>query len=311
MASRLLKQGGTNLGKVQESDPADTRTVEEIAAAAAEVPPPRSGEPATQDPSEKGIVSFEQLTPAAIAQALPDLHEPRSDSLVLEVDERAELDRYETLLRFADGLFWVEGRSFEGIRIAELHREKYTSFDAYCLDVWGKSARRVNQLREVWRLGEFLSTEAGKNFPALAINESQTRALLPLAKEHGNEAAAFVLQTLAGGDRKVTAMFLKGALNALPRGRFDRDEVAQLLNDYLRADIRVIPPAHTSAGDAEDPHATEWDAAFGRLRSTVTRAVQQPAFLGAARVNRDKALADLAQLDEMIQSAIKAVQAEQ
>jgi hypothetical protein len=259
--SKLLNQGAAKrLQKAGEADPAAPP------GAAAQSP----GTVSAPDLLSQVIEPSLDLLPAALSAALPQRREPQSSSPTLAVDEREALDRCEQVLAVADAMFWVQGQALETIAVGQLHREEYESFEEYTLARWGKSARRAYQLIEVAPLGEYLTTAVRKIFHTATINEAQTRALLPLAKTQGTEAAVLVVTTILETDQKVTAALLQAVLAILPPDRFDQEEVVRLIKDFLAADTRVLPPSPPEPDPAEVV-AHE----VGRVRSALRRAVRQ------------------------------------
>ncbi len=205
--------------------------------------------------------------PAKIASLLPAPHEPLSREPTLIAEERDELERCETALRAANVAFWVRGRMLQVIRDGDLYRETHTRFNDYCLEVWEITARRANQLIEAWPLAEHLMLILGTIVPKININEGQVRALLPVYHRHGKDAAAFVYETIARSGAKVTAATIEAALTVLPPERFDRDEVARLLKDFLAGGARAIPPR------PEDSPTSVFDAEGRRLEKISKRVI--------------------------------------
>ncbi len=192
---------------------------------------------------EWGGIGSALETPAAIASLLPAPHEPLSNDPALIPAERDELERCETALRAANVAFWVRGRMLQTIRDGDLYRETHSRFNDYCLEVWEVTARRANQLIEAWPLAEHLMLILGTIVPKININEGQVRALLSVQRRHGKEAAAFVYETIARSSVKVTATTIEAAIAVLPPDRFNRDEVARLLRDFLAGGVRALPAA--------------------------------------------------------------------
>lgn len=248
--------------------------------------------------AEPAPLPAEELSAEGIVKTLPVPHEPLSRAPELVPQERDELERYERALTFAGEMFWVVGHSLRGIRQGELYRETHPTFEAY-LVTRDLSARRAYQLMEVAPLAEFLYQRMRKIFHSATLNEAQTRALLPLANRHGQEAAAVVLETATRSGQKVTATLLKGAVAVLPADRFDREEAEVLLQQYLNVGQRVLPAPDPDEGELADPAAV-WTAEAERLRSTVRRAVTRPAFRAAARARPDEARAVVAELRALL-----------
>lgn len=225
-------------------------------------PPPRNprkrednpeGEPPPEQPAQQPEATGNQvahgresaasavvLAPAAfaqsfpkVAQALPRPHAPLSHEAVLLPEERAELDRCEDLLRAADLAFWVRGRMMATINSAELHREKYKTFEEYCRHEWELSPSRVYQLIDAWELAEYLATTLTQEGVKPKLNEGQVRELLGFARRHGNEAAARVYQMVGRGGRRVTAKLLATVVDMLPNDEFDPEKAGELIEAYF------------------------------------------------------------------------------
>ncbi|CNF63073.1 Uncharacterised protein [Mycobacterium tuberculosis] len=204
--------------------------------------------------------------PEALGALVPAPSEPQSSEPLLAVDERAVFERCDKLVKTVDGLFWVRGKALKTIAASDLTREDYGSFEEYAQARLGRSARRAYQFMEVAELGEYLWTEVRKIFHTAGVNESQTRTLLPLAERHGPEAAALVLTTILSAGQKVTAELLRAVLAILPDDRFDPDDTARRIKDFLAEDVRVLPPP-----DRPDPT----DTAVQRFRTVLQRTIRR------------------------------------
>ncbi|MGY4098639.1 hypothetical protein ACW2Q0_03605 [Nocardia sp. R16R-3T] len=150
----------------------------------------------------------------------------------LDDREQAQLTACESSI---DGLrvaFWAAGRALQIVRDGRLYRERHASFDEYVEQRWEMQRSYAHKLIRAWPL-------AAKLHPvAPAINEGQVRELLPVAAQHGEDAAITVYTTIAGaGDVKVTAGKLREAVALLPE-RFDKAEVVALLQAWLRGELR-------------------------------------------------------------------------
>ncbi|MEV4127511.1 hypothetical protein [Nocardia sp. NPDC049707] len=150
----------------------------------------------------------------------------------LDDREQAQLTACESSI---DGLrvaFWAAGRALQIVRDGRLYRDRYASFDEYVEQRWDMQRSYAHKLIRAWPL-------AAKLHPvAPAINEGQVRELLPVAAQHGEDAAVTVYTTIAGAaDVKVTAGKLREAVALLPE-RFDKAEVVELLQAWLRGELR-------------------------------------------------------------------------
>ncbi|MEV4237361.1 MULTISPECIES: hypothetical protein [unclassified Nocardia] len=179
--------------------------------------------------------SLEVIAPPAEANVLtmplPAPNETAPDE-PLDEREQAQLTACESSI---DGLrvaFWSAGRALQIVRDGRLYRDRHASFDEYVEQRWDMQRSYAHKLIRAWPL-------AAKLHPvAPAINEGQVRELLPVAAQHGEDAAVTVYTTIAGADDvKVTAGKLREAVALLPE-RFDKDEVVELLQAWLRGDLR-------------------------------------------------------------------------
>ncbi|WP_433713430.1 hypothetical protein ACQP2U_03905 [Nocardia sp. CA-084685] len=179
--------------------------------------------------------SLEVIAPPAEANVLtmplPTPNETAPDG-PLDEREQAQLTTCESSI---DGLrvaFWSAGRALQIVRDGRLYRDRYANFDEYVEQRWDMQRSYAHKLIRAWPL-------AAKLHPvAPAINEGQVRELLPVAAQHGDDAAVTVYTTIAAAeDMKVTAGKLREAVALLPE-RFDKDEVVELLQAWLRGDLR-------------------------------------------------------------------------
>ncbi|WP_433599806.1 hypothetical protein ACQPXH_30040 [Nocardia sp. CA-135953] len=179
--------------------------------------------------------SLEVIAPAVEANVLTmPLPAPNETGLVGPLDDReqAQLTACETSI---DGLrvaFWSAGRALQIVRDGRLYRDRHASFDDYVEQRWDMQRSYAHKLIRAWPL-------AAKLHPiAPAINEGQVRELLPVAAQYGEDAAVTVYTTIAGvDDVKVTAGKLREAVALLPE-RFDKAEVVELLQAWLRGELR-------------------------------------------------------------------------
>ncbi|WP_433195732.1 hypothetical protein ACQP1G_42220 [Nocardia sp. CA-107356] len=150
----------------------------------------------------------------------------------LDDRERAQLTACESSI---DGLrvaFWSAGRALQIVRDGRLYRDRHATFDEYVEQRWDMQRSYAHKLIRAWPL-------AAKLHPvAPAINEGQVRELLPVAVQHGEDAAVTVYTTIASTDAvKVTAGKLREAVALLPE-RFDKAEVVELLQAWMRGELR-------------------------------------------------------------------------
>ncbi|MEV7012022.1 hypothetical protein [Streptosporangium sp. NPDC051022] len=237
------------------------------------------------------------LRPAEdVPLALPAPYEARNDGQ-LELAERDDLAACEAAI---DGLrvaFWAAGKALQVIRDARLYRATHTTFEEYCEDRWEMSRSYANRLIREWPLAEALVPIGTKT-----LTESHVRELLPLAEEHGSEAALTVYRTVVEVDGvRVTAAILKDVMSVLPDDRFDSAEAVEQIRTYL-------------AGGQERPERAEASAVetfaveAGKLRTILQRVVKRDIVRSAATESPEevkKTVAELrALLDEIEQKVL-------
>lgn len=186
-------------------------------------------------PGALSAASLEVIAPVADANVLTmPLPAPTETELTGPLDDReqAQLTACESSI---DGLrvaFWAAGRALQVVRDGRLYRDRYATFDEYVEQRWDMQRSYAHKLIRAWPLAAELHPVAP------AINEGQVRELLPVAAQHGAEAAVTVYTTIAGAvDVKVTAGKLREAVALLPE-RFDKAEVVALLQAWLRGELR-------------------------------------------------------------------------
>jgi hypothetical protein len=154
--------------------------------------------------------------------------------------EQAQLTACESSI---DGLriaFWAAGRALQIVRDGRLYRDSHGTFDEYVEQRWDMQRSYAHKLIRAWPLAAKL------NPVAPGINEGQIRELLPVAAEHGEDAAVTVYTTIAETtDAKVTAGKIREAVALLP-DRFDQADVVERLRAWLRGELRDDPNDRTA-----------------------------------------------------------------
>ncbi len=241
---------------------------------------------------------------ADVPLALPAPYQALNDSPNLIDVERNDLAACEAAI---DGLrlaFWAAGKALQVIRDARLYRAGYGTFEEYCEGRWQMHRAYADKLIRAWPLAERLNPIGSKD-----LNEAQVRELLPLAAQHGDDAAAAVYaavyETAAEADGvRVTAAVLKGAVDVLPGGgQFDMDEALRQIRAYV---------ARLAAGEDSGPDemtlAERFTAEADKVRVMLRRAMNRNAIRAAARENPGevrKLVAELREfLDEVEQAAL-------
>ncbi|WP_028475945.1 hypothetical protein [Nocardia sp. CNY236] len=150
--------------------------------------------------------------------------------------ERAQLTACESSIDTLRIAFWAAGRALQIVRDGRLYRDTHETFDQYVEQRWDMQRSYAHKLIRAWPLADRLHPMAP------AINEGQIRELLPVAVEHGDDAAVTVYTTIADGiGTRVTAARLREAVALLPE-HFDEAMVIQRLQAWMRGELP--DPAH-------------------------------------------------------------------
>jgi hypothetical protein len=111
----------------------------------------------------------------------PDFSEPdegdveRWRSMIREsLSGKERLTELEDVIERGLSNFIEVGRALTEIRDSKLYRETHPTFEAYCQERWGFSARRAYQLIEAKRTAGRLRTSGSQEAP---MNERQARAI--------------------------------------------------------------------------------------------------------------------------------------
>lgn len=99
---------------------------------------------------------------------------------ILSVAERAALLECEAIIRQGRAVFVQVGHALSRIRDSRLYREKFSTFEDYCLEVWEISDRYARNVRSAADVVDVLHE---KQFTVLPASESQARPLTKLARE--------------------------------------------------------------------------------------------------------------------------------
>ncbi|WP_280256227.1 hypothetical protein [Nocardia wallacei] len=182
--------------------------------------------------------------------------------------EQAQLSACESSIGTLRLAFWAAGRALQIVRDGRLYRSEYGTFDDYVEQRWDMQRSYAHKLIRAWPL-------AAKLHPmAPGINEGQIRELLPVAAEHGEEAAVTVYATLAADEVKITAGKLREAAAVLPE-RFDKELAVQRLQAWLRGEL-----SQERAADPVDLFSTVESRLAALTRRVVRGSTDDP---GAAR----------------------------
>ncbi len=223
--------------------------------------------------SADGSGSTLTIVPAAISDAVvremdlgPNVLTmplPAAGDGPLSEGEQTQLSACESSIGTLRIAFWAAGRALQIVRDGRLYRSAYASFDDYVEQRWDMQRSYAHKLIRAWPLAARLHPMAP------GINEGQIRELLPVAAEHGEEAAVTVYATLAAGDVKVTAGKLREAVAVLAhegdRPEFDSEQTVRRLQSWLRGEL--------SDGASERP-ADLFSTAESRLNALTRRIVK-------------------------------------
>ena len=99
--------------------------------------------------------------------------------VILNQDERTELDHCETVISMGLSTFIKVGEALSTIWARRLYREDYSTFDDYCRDKWGIASSRARQLMGASEtVQDIKSVTTGNTF--LPTNERQARPMAGL-----------------------------------------------------------------------------------------------------------------------------------
>jgi hypothetical protein len=208
--------------------------------------------------------------------------------------EAGDLATCEAALDSLRVAFWAAGKALQVIRDARLYRDTHGTFEDYLAERWDMSRAQAYRLIDAWPLAERLSPMGDR------LNERQVRELLPVASDHGHDAAAVVYQAIADArDGQVTAALLHNAVAVLPPGRFDPEEAVAQIRAYLAGAAEAAGPPPADPVSVFTAHAT-------RMLQALHRAADRGILQAAAGQDPDtvrKVIADMrAVLDEIEQA---------
>lgn len=194
---------------------------------------PLAGAVWTPGSGEVVPVDFRPAEPPA---KLPALSEVDHTTPELHEVERHHLEISEQAIESLRTAFAAAGEGLAVIRSARLYRGTHGSFEEYCQDRWELTRRQVDRLIAAAPLAQKLRPIG------LAVNEGQVRELLPVADQHGQDAAVTVYRTIAEADGvKVTAAVIKGAVRVLPDA-WDEDAAVARVRAYLAGEVAPVAP---------------------------------------------------------------------
>lgn len=195
----------------------------------------------------KAVERKKFTTAIDMAQELPHLFKPISDSPALIGEEQDSLAQCEAAVETLKGAFWAAGKALQIIRDARLYRGTHKTFDAYCDERWSMNRQYADKLIRAWPIAEALyKKQSSPDLNPIGVkklNQAQVWELVPVAESWDVDSATFVYDTVVEIDgQAVTANVLKGAVKVLPKGKdFDREAAAERILEYVSS--LSAPPA--------------------------------------------------------------------
>lgn len=191
-----------------------------------------------------------------------------------EVDLKVEL---EETIRAGLSTFAEVGQALAQVRDARLYRDRYSSFEDYCVGEWQLSRSRGYQMIEA---AETVSTIVDSGLPAPA-NEAQARELARVPEEQRAEVWE---KTLAETDGKPTAAAVKAAaappapipppVVAPPEEPPAEKPDAESVRTPIGAMSRSVDKALDKHVPGDEAEAADWRAAFMKALGGVHRVMR-------------------------------------
>lgn len=154
----------------------------------------------------------------------------------LDANERARLQKLESIVENGLQTFYEVGKALDEIREQKLYRESQKSFEAYCQDKWGIVRRTADRLIGAARVIENL-TPMGVKIPA---HERQVRPLAGLSPEQQLEIWQEALESSPNGMPTGAAVqrLVDERFPSLGSGRTPKDTDSEL--EKLRSDNKRL-----------------------------------------------------------------------
>ena len=132
-----------------------------------------------------------------------DLELAEIEKLKLTSKEKKDLESHEKVIKTGWATFLTVGRALMLIKRDNLYREKYETFELYCLEVWGYSKTHANRQIGAASVAEILGPKPKSTHD---LKESQLRPLVDLIKKPDEIREIWKkAQQLAPADQNVTA----------------------------------------------------------------------------------------------------------
>jgi hypothetical protein len=150
------------------------------------------------------------------------------DPAELSTIERAELGRYEAVIKRGIDTFVAVGNALSAIRRERLYRATHRNFEEYCEKRWQMTYSYANKLMAASEVVGNLTTENRTIVHVLPQTESQARPLAKLEPEQQREVWVEVIESAPNGN--VTAAHVQTVVNQY------RDEVKPKLAVHYSSD---------------------------------------------------------------------------
>lgn len=233
---------------------------------------------ADSHPAYAGGGAVAAATPPA--PVIPEPYDGSDATGPLDARERSLLAACEESARRLFAQFWETGKAIQVIHDGRLYRATHPTFDAYAEDVLGMTRQQAYRLMQAWPIAEALAQVSP--IGDTTINESQVRALVPLANEHGTDAAVTVYAVITEAGQRPTAAVIKGAVDALPAGPWDPTDARERIHRYLAGDLPTPTPKASP-----DPAAT-FTGSAQRAVAALRRTVRPDTIRAAAATDPEK-----------------------
>ncbi|MFI9186808.1 hypothetical protein ACIGXG_31835 [Streptomyces goshikiensis] len=145
-----------------------------------------------------------------------------TDTPTLIAQEQDMLLKCESAIENLSLAFFAAGKALQVMRDAKLYRNQFDTFEEYTQERWDITPQYAGKLIRTWRVAEALHTaKPGGGLETIVskkLRYGQAWELVPLAEEHGVQAATYLyLALIKVMGTRVTAADVEGAVAALPR----------------------------------------------------------------------------------------------
>ncbi|MGW3077851.1 hypothetical protein [Kitasatospora sp. NPDC001132] len=213
-----------------------------------------------------------------IARRLPHHFRPISDLPTLTERERESMAQCEAAVESLQLVFWAAGKALQIIRDGKLYRQSHQTFEAYLLARWSMKRAYANKLIRTWQIAERLFEAQSSGLAPIGakkLNQASAWELVPVAEQHGLDAAENVYTTVVEVNGEPTAAVIKQAVQALPSGDFEPEVAKAAIVGELKKERQPKAPRLPKARQEPQPQAptVPWEdpaAVFALLREHMT-----------------------------------------